>query len=69
MILVTVNEGTLGVPTTSRMRLAHGAAALDADRGRDHRLIEADPSVPAPTSRSGWPNLHQRANRELDACT
>ena len=41
MILVTNNEGTVGVPTTARL-LARGAPALDAIEA-GIRLIEADP--------------------------
>lgn len=62
MILVTNNEGTLGVPTTVRM-LSHGAAALDAIEA-GIRLIEADPSVRT-VGRGGWPNL--LCELELDA--
>jgi L-asparaginase len=63
MILVTNNEGTLGVPTTAR-RLAEGAHALDAIEA-GIRLIEADPSVRT-VGRGGWPNL--LGEMELDAC-
>jgi L-asparaginase len=63
MILVTNNEGTLGVPTTARM-LADGAPALDAIEA-GIRLIEADPSVRT-VGRGGWPNL--LCELELDAC-
>lgn len=63
MILVTNNEGTLGVPTTARM-LADGAAALDAIEA-GIRLIEADPSVRT-VGRGGWPNILGAV--ELDAC-
>ena len=63
MILVTNNEGTLGVPTTARM-LAEGAHALDAIEA-GIRLIEADPSVRT-VGRGGWPNL--LGEMELDAC-
>ncbi len=63
MILVTNNEGTLGVPTTARM-LGRGAAALDAIEA-GIRLIEADPSVRT-VGRGGWPNILGAV--ELDAC-
>jgi beta-aspartyl-peptidase (threonine type) len=63
MILLTNNEGTAGVPTTSRM-LAAGAAALDAIEAWI-RLIEADPTVRT-VGRGGWPNL--LCELELDAC-
>jgi L-asparaginase len=63
MILVTNNEGTVGVPTTARM-LAEGAAALDAIEA-GIRLIEADPKVRT-VGRGGWPNL--LCELELDAC-
>src|SRR5882757_8911581 len=63
MILVTNNEGTVGVPTTARM-LADGAAALDAIEA-GIRLIEADPTVRT-VGRGGWPNL--LGEMELDAC-
>ena len=63
MILVTNNEGTLGVPTTTRM-LASNAAALDAIEA-GIRLIEADPTVRT-VGRGGWPNL--LCELELDAC-
>ena len=63
MILVTNNEGTLGVPTTARL-LAEGAHALDAIEA-GIRLIEADPSVRT-VGRGGWPNL--LGEMELDAC-
>jgi beta-aspartyl-peptidase (threonine type) len=63
MILVTNNEGTVGVPTTARM-LADGAAALDAIEA-GIRLIEADPTVRT-VGRGGWPNL--LCELELDAC-
>jgi L-asparaginase len=63
MILVTNNEGTLGVPTTARM-LAEGAHALDAIEA-GIRIIEADPSVRT-VGRGGWPNL--LGQMELDAC-
>ena len=63
MILVTNNEGTLGVPTTARM-LAEGAPALDAIEA-GIRLIEADPTVRT-VGRGGWPNL--LGELELDAC-
>ena len=63
MILVTNNEGTLGVPTTARM-LADKAAALDAIEA-GIRLIEADPSVRT-VGRGGWANLIGEI--ELDAC-
>jgi L-asparaginase len=63
MILVTNNEGTLGVPTTARM-LADGAPALDAIEA-GIRLIEADPTVRT-VGRGGWPNLVGEV--ELDAC-
>ena len=63
MILVTNNEGTVGVPTTARM-LAAGAGALDAIEA-GIRLIEADPAVRT-VGRGGWPNLI--CELELDAC-
>lgn len=63
MILVTNNEGTLGVPTTARL-LSEGAHALDAIEA-GIRLIEADPSVRT-VGRGGWPNL--LCEMELDAC-
>ncbi|HET7883593.1 MAG TPA: isoaspartyl peptidase/L-asparaginase, partial [Acetobacteraceae bacterium] len=63
MILLTNNEGTVGVPTTARM-LADGAHALDAIEA-GIRLIEADPSVRT-VGRGGWPNL--LGEMELDAC-
>ncbi len=63
MILVTNNEGTLGVPITSRL-LHEGAAALDAIE-QGIRPIEADPSVRT-VGRGGWPNL--LCEMELDAC-
>ena len=63
MILLTNNEGTVGVPTTAR-RLAENAPALDAIEA-GIRLIEADPSVRT-VGRGGWPNL--LCQLELDAC-
>jgi L-asparaginase len=63
MILVTNNEGTLGVPTTARM-LAAGEGALDAIEA-GIRLIETDPAVRT-VGRGGWPNLLGEV--ELDAC-
>jgi beta-aspartyl-peptidase (threonine type) len=63
MILVTNNEGTVGVPATARM-LADGAAGLDAIEA-GIRLIEADPTVRT-VGRGGWPNLI--CELELDAC-
>ena len=63
MILVTNNEGTLGVPTAVQ-QLAAGAHALDAIEA-GIRLIEADPSVRT-VGRGGWPNL--LCGIELDAC-
>ncbi|HET8996620.1 MAG TPA: N(4)-(beta-N-acetylglucosaminyl)-L-asparaginase [Acetobacteraceae bacterium] len=63
MILLTNNEGTVGVPTTAR-RLAERAPALDAIEA-GIRLIEADPSVRT-VGRGGWPNL--LCQMELDAC-
>jgi L-asparaginase / beta-aspartyl-peptidase len=63
MILLTNNEGTLGVPTTARL-LAEGRHALDAIEA-GIRLIEADPSVRS-VGRGGWPNL--LCEMELDAC-
>src|SRR3984957_13071745 len=63
MILVTNNEGTVGVPATARM-LADGAAGLDAIEA-GIRLIEADPTVRT-VGRGGWPNL--MCELELDAC-
>jgi L-asparaginase len=62
MILVTNNEGTVGVPTTVRA-LADGAAGLDAIEA-GIRLIEADPTVRT-VGRGGWPNL--LGDVELDA--
>ena len=62
MILVTNNEGTLGVPTTVRL-LAGGAGGLDAIEA-GIRLIEADPSVRT-VGRGGWPNILGEV--ELDA--
>jgi len=63
MILVTNNEGTLGVPTTARLlaQVAHGLDAIEAGI----RMIEADPSVRTVGS-GGWPNL--LGEMELDAC-
>ncbi len=63
MILVTNNEGTVGVPTTARM-LAAGAGGLDAIEA-GIRLIEADPAIRT-VGRGGWPNLI--CELELDAC-
>lgn len=63
MILLTNNEGTVGVPTTAR-RLSEQAPALDAIEA-GIRLIEADPSVRT-VGRGGWPNL--LCQMELDAC-
>ncbi len=63
MILVTNNEGTLGVPTTAAL-LAAGAGGLDAIEA-GIRLIEADPSVRT-VGRGGWPNILGEV--ELDAC-
>src|SRR5690348_16595892 len=63
MILVTNNEGTYGVPTTSRL-LSEGAHALDAIEA-GIRLIEQDPRVRS-VGRGGWPNL--LCEMELDAC-
>ncbi|HEX3995307.1 MAG TPA: N(4)-(beta-N-acetylglucosaminyl)-L-asparaginase [Acetobacteraceae bacterium] len=63
MILVTNNEGSVGVPTTVRL-LADGAPALDAIEA-GIRLIEADPNVRT-VGRGGWPNL--LGDVELDAC-
>jgi L-asparaginase / beta-aspartyl-peptidase len=63
MILLTNNEGTLGVPTAVRL-LAEGRHALDAIEA-GIRLIEADPSVRT-VGRGGWPNL--LGEMELDAC-
>jgi len=62
MILVTNNEGTLGVPSTVR-QLTTGAHALDAIEA-GIRVIEADPSVRT-VGRGGWPNL--LCEMELDA--
>jgi len=62
MILLTNNEGTVGVPTTAR-QLAAGTPALDAIEA-GIRLIEADPSVRT-VGRGGWPNL--LCEMELDA--
>lgn len=63
MILVTNNEGTVGVPTTVRL-LEQGAHALDAIEA-GIRLIEADETVRT-VGRGGWPNL--LCQMELDAC-
>lgn len=63
MILLTNNEGTVGVPTTAH-HLAENAPALDAIEA-GIRLIEADPSVRT-VGRGGWPNL--LCQMELDAC-
>ena len=63
MILVTNNEGTLGVPTTARL-LAAGQGGLDAIEA-GIRLIEADPSVRT-VGRGGWPNILGEV--ELDSC-
>jgi len=63
MILVTNNEGTVGVPTTARM-LAEGARGLDAVEA-GIRLIEADPAVRT-VGCGGWPNILGEV--ELDAC-
>jgi beta-aspartyl-peptidase (threonine type) len=63
MILLTNNEGTLGVPTTAKL-LAEGAHGLNAIEA-GIRLIEADPSVRS-VGRGGWPNL--LCEMELDAC-
>jgi L-asparaginase len=63
MILLTNNEGTVGVPTTVQA-LAAGAGGLDAIEA-GIRLIEADPSVRT-VGRGGWPNLLGQV--ELDAC-
>ncbi len=63
MILLTNNEGTLGVPTTARL-LSEGAYGLDAIEA-GIRLIEADPSVRT-VGRGGWPNILGEV--ELDAC-
>ena len=63
MILLTNNEGTIGVPTTVKL-LAEGRFALDAIE-QGIRLIEADPSVRT-VGRGGWPNL--LCEMELDAC-
>jgi L-asparaginase len=63
MILVTNNEGTVGVPTTARL-LAEGQGGLDAIEA-GIRLIEADPSVRT-VGRGGWPNILGEV--ELDAC-
>jgi len=63
MILLTNNEGTLGVPETVRL-LSEGSLALDAIEA-GIRLIEADPSVRT-VGRGGWPNLLGEV--ELDAC-
>ena len=62
MILLTNNEGTLGVPTTVQ-RLTNGDHALDAIEA-GIRIIEADPSVRT-VGRGGWPNL--LCEMELDA--
>ena len=63
MLLLTNNEGTLGVPTTARL-LSDGAHGLDAIEA-GIRLIEADPSVRT-VGRGGWPNILGEV--ELDAC-
>ena len=63
MILLTNNEGTIGVAATAR-HLAENAPALDAIEA-GIRLIEADPSVRT-VGRGGWPNL--LCQLELDAC-
>lgn len=63
MILVTNNEGTVGVPTTVRL-LEQGAQGLDAIEA-GIRLIEADETVRT-VGRGGWPNL--LCQMELDAC-
>jgi L-asparaginase / beta-aspartyl-peptidase len=63
MILITNNEGTVGVPITARM-IAEGKGALDAIE-TGIRLIEADPNVRT-VGRGGWPNLLGEV--ELDAC-
>ena len=63
MILVTNNEGTFGVPTTTRL-LAEGQHGLDAIEA-GIRLIEAEPSVRT-VGRGGWPNIVGEV--ELDAC-
>ena len=63
MILLTNNEGTLGVPTAARL-LAAGHPALDAIEA-GIRPIEADPTVRT-VGRGGWPNL--LCELELDAC-
>jgi L-asparaginase / beta-aspartyl-peptidase len=63
MILVTNNEGTVGVPTAVRL-LAEGTPALDAIEA-GIRLIEDDPTV-CTVGRGGWPNLQGEV--ELDAC-
>ena len=63
MILVTNNEGTLGVPTAAHL-LAKGDGALDAIEA-GIRLIEADPTVRT-VGRGGWPNILGEV--ELDAC-
>ena len=63
MILLTNNEGTLGVPTAVQA-LAAGQGGLDAIEA-GIRLIEADPSVRT-VGRGGWPNLLGEV--ELDAC-
>lgn len=63
MILLTNNEGTVGVPTTARL-LAEGRPALDAIEA-GIRLVEADPNVRT-VGRGGWPNLLGEV--ELDSC-
>ncbi len=63
MILVTNNEGTVGVPTTVGL-LRDRVPALDAIEA-GIRLIEADPSVRT-VGRGGWPNILGEV--ELDAC-
>jgi L-asparaginase / beta-aspartyl-peptidase len=63
MILLTNNEGTVGVPTAARL-LANNTPALDAIEA-GIRLIEADPTVRT-VGRGGWPNLI--CELELDAC-
>jgi len=63
MILLTNNEGTLGVPIAARL-LLEGTHALDAIEA-GIRVIEADPAVRT-VGRGGWPNL--LCEMELDAC-
>jgi L-asparaginase len=63
MMLLTNNEGTVGVPTTARL-LEEGQGGLDAIEA-GIRLVEADETVRT-VGRGGWPNLLGEV--ELDAC-